>query len=91
MPPQGVCCRYRPEEPRFDATLHPWRDASVPSASRALAYRSTPFAQASLKPRDLPRAEILGMALQQCEDRRMRLAGAALQLLRRGALDRLPL
>jgi hypothetical protein len=89
--PQGVCWRCRPEEPSFDATLHPWRDASVPSASRALAYRSTPFAQASLKPRDLPRTEILGMALQQCEDRRMRLAGAVLQLLRRGALDRLPL
>ncbi|QSQ60335.1 hypothetical protein [Xanthomonas translucens] len=76
---------------RCDATLHPWRDASAPIAWRALAYRSTPFAQASLQPRDLPRAEIPGMALKQCEDRRMRLAGAALQLLRRGALDRLPL
>lgn len=53
--------------------------------------RSTPFAQTSPKPRDLPWAEILGMALKQREDRRVRLARAALQLLRRGALDRLPL
>ncbi|MBN6110597.1 hypothetical protein [Xanthomonas bonasiae] len=53
--------------------------------------RSTPFAQASPKPRDLPRAEILGMALKQCEDRRMRLARAALQFLFRSSLDRLPL
>lgn len=58
---------------------------------RARASRSTPFAQAPLEPRDLPRAEVLGMALKQCEDRRVRFVGTALQLLRRSALDRLPL
>ncbi|WP_185816357.1 hypothetical protein [Xanthomonas sp. SS] len=76
---------------RFDPTIHPWRDASAPIDVRARPCRSTPFAQASLKPCNLPRAEILGMALKQCEDRRMRLARAALQFLFRGSLDRLPL
>ncbi|WP_369981532.1 hypothetical protein [Xanthomonas bundabergensis] len=49
------------------------------------------FAQSPLQPRDLLRAELLGMAPEQLEDRRMRLAGAALQFLCRGSLDRQPL
>jgi len=88
---QRVTAAVQREMHRFDPTIPPWRDASAPINVRARPCRSTPFAQASLKPCNLPRAEILGMALKQCEDRRVRFVGAALKLLRRGSLDRLPL
>ncbi|WP_369944512.1 hypothetical protein [Xanthomonas medicagonis] len=52
---------------------------------------SATLAQSPSKHRDLFRTEILRVPLQQDKERRVRLGGAALQFLRRGTLDRLPL